>query len=304
MTSIDIETILTIIYVRVDDWYQAKGQSLLKGKPGSKPTFSDSEMITLMLAEDFIPYPGEQQFVGYIRANYRALFPKMVDQSQFNRRARGLRLVVEALRRDWLVELGIEHAEHFLLDTKPIPVIGYKRSKARSDFAGSAAYGYCAGRKLHYFGYKLVMVTTLDGLPVLYELVPANVEERQAAEPVLDRLANVHIIGDKGFLGAEWQTQIEQQTGNRITTPKRKNQIIQHPAGFERLLNSVRERIEGVFHEIQNTGRYLERLQAKTVVGLVTRVIMKVTSHLLRHLLRRQYGIDIQTFQCSSDFAF
>jgi hypothetical protein len=304
MMSIDIETILTIIYVRVDDWYQVKGQALLTGKPGAKPEFSDSEMITLMLAEDFIPYPGEQQFVGYIRANHLELFPKLLDQSQFNRRARSLRLLVEVLRCDWLVELGIEHADHFLIDTKPIPVVGYKRSKSRSDFAGSAAYGYCASRNMHYFGYKLVMVTTLDGLPVLYELVPANIEERQAAETVLDRIANAQFYGDKGFLGDEWQTQIEQQTGNQMTTPKRVNQKVQHPAGFERLLNSVRERIEGVFHEIQNTGRYLERLLAKTVVGLVTRVITKVTSHLLRHLLRRQYGIDIQTFQCSSDCAF
>lgn len=304
MMSIDIETILTIIYVHVDDWYQAKGQLLLKGKPGAKPEFSDSEMITLMLAEDFIPYPGEQQFVSYIRANHLELFPQLLVQSQFNRRARSLRLLVEALRRDWLIELGIEYADHFLIDTKPIPVVGYKRSKSRSDFAGSAAYGYCASRKMYYFGYKLVMVTTLEGLPVLYELVPANVEERQAAETVLDHLANAQIFGDKGFLGDEWQTQIEQQTGNHITAPKRVNQKIQHPAGFERLLNSVRERIEGVFHEIQNTGRYLERLLAKTVVGLVTRVIVKVTSHLLRHLLRRQYGIDIQTFQYSTDFSF
>jgi hypothetical protein len=304
MMSIDIETILTIIYVRVDDWYQSKGRKLLQGKVGRHPMFSDSEVITLMLAEDFIPYPGEQQFVSYIRANHLALFPRLLDQSQFNRRARSLRLLVEALRQDWVVELGIEYADHFLIDTKPIPVVGYKRSKARSDFAGSAAYGYCASRNLHYFGYKLVMVTTLDGLPVLYELVPANIEERQAAETVLDRIANAQFYGDKGFLGEEWQTQIEQQTGNQVTTPKRVNQKIQHPAGFERLLNSVRERIEGVFHEIQNTGRYLERLLAKTVVGLVTRVITKVTSHLLRHLLRRQYGIDIQTFQCSPDFAF
>ena len=163
MASIDIETILTIIYVRVDDWYQTKGHLLLQGKPGAKPEFSDSEMITLMLAEDFIPYPGEQQFVGYIRANHLELFPQLLDQSQFNRRARSLRLLVEALRRDWLIELGIEHAEHFLIDTKPIPVVGYKRSKSRSDFAGSAAYGYCASRNMHYFGYKLVMVTTLDG---------------------------------------------------------------------------------------------------------------------------------------------
>jgi hypothetical protein len=304
MTSIDIETILTIIYVLVDDWYQSKGGELLQGKVGRHPIFSDSEVITLMLAEEFIPYPGEQQFIGYIRANHLVLFPNLLDQSQFNRRARGLRLLVEALRQDWLVELEIEHADHFLIDTKPIPVMGYKRSQSRSDFAGSAAHGYCASRKLHYFGYKLVMVTTLDGLPVLYELVPAHIEERQAAETVLDRIANAQFYGDKGFLGDEWQTQIEQQTGNQMTTPKRVNQKIQHPAGFERLLNSVRERIEGVFHEIQNTGRHLERLLAKSVVGLVTRVIMKVTSHLLRYLLRRRYGIDIQTFQCSPDFAF
>lgn len=303
MTSIDIETILTIIYVLTDDWYQSTGKELLKGKAGRPTDFSDSEVITLMLAEDFIPYPGEKQFLGYIRANHLGMFPNLVDQSQFNRRARGLRLLVEALRREWLVELGIEHSSHFLLDTKPVPVVGYKRSKKRSDFAGSAAYGYCSSRELHYYGYKLVMVTTLDGLPVLYELVPANIEERQAAETVLSRLANGQVLGDKGFLGEEWQAQIMLQTGNRVITPKRVNQIIQHPDGFDRLLNSVRERIEGVFHEIQNTGRHLEHLWAKTVVGLVTRVITKIASHLLRYLLRHRYGIDIQTFQCSSDFA-
>jgi hypothetical protein len=304
MTSIDIETLLTIIYVLVDEWYKSKGPALLKGKPGVKPAFSDSEVITLMLVEDFIPYPGEKQFIGYIRANHLALFPKLLTQAQFNRRARSLRLLVEALRQNWLVELGLEHHEHFLIDTKPVPVVGYKRSKSHSDFAGSADYGYCASRNLYYFGYKLVMITTFDGLPVLYELVPANTEERQAAETVLTRLKNVEVFGDKGFLGEEWQSQMQHQTGTRITTPKRVNQKIQHPDGFERLLNSVRERIEGVFHEIQNTGRFLERLLAKTIVGLATRIITKITSHLLRYLLRQRFGMDVQTFEWSSDLAF
>jgi hypothetical protein len=45
-------------------------------------------MLTLLLAMDYFPYPGEQQFLGFIRANYLSLFPKLLDQSQFNRRAR------------------------------------------------------------------------------------------------------------------------------------------------------------------------------------------------------------------------
>ena len=59
MTSITIPDLLTIIFVLVDDWYQAYGQKILIGKPGAKPEFSDSEVITLLLAQDYIPYPSE-----------------------------------------------------------------------------------------------------------------------------------------------------------------------------------------------------------------------------------------------------
>jgi len=297
MTRITIVDLLTTIYVLVDDWYQAKGQSMLKGKPGTKPEFSDSEMLTLMVAQDFIPYPGETQYVGYIRANYQAEFPKLVDQSQYNRRARNLRYLVEMLRREWLGLLGVKAPKQLLVDTKPIPVLGYKRSKTHSEFTGSAAYGHCAARNLDYFGYKLVMLTTLDGLPVVYDLVPANTDEREAAEVVLQRVTDCDIFGDKGFIGDDWQATIRQQTGNRIWTAKRANQTLQNPPEFDRLLNHIREHIEGTFHCIQNTGRNIERLLAKTIHGLSTRVILKVTCLVLKHLLRRDFGIDVQSFQ-------
>ena len=296
-TSIDIETLLTTIYVLVDDWYQAVGKKRLAGKPGAKPIFSDSEVITLVLAMDYIPFPGETQFLGFIRANYLAMFPKLLDQSQFNRRARGLRLLIEELWRSWIVQLGAQDETQFLLDTKPVPVAGYKRSKKHSAFAGSANYGYCESRKLKYFGYKLVTLSTLDGLPILSELVPANMDEREAAEAVLFCLFNCDIFTDKGFIGEEWQATIRQQTGNRVWTAKRSNQHHQNPPEFDTLLSSLRERIEGVFNELQNTGRNLERLLAKTVVGLCTRIIAKLTSYVLKLFLRRNFGIDVQTFQ-------
>lgn len=87
------------------------------------------------------------------------------------------------------------------------------------------------------------------------------------------------------------------QTNNRVWTPKRKNQYVQNSSAFDRWLSRIRERIEGVFQEVQNTGRNLERLLAKTVVGLCSRVITKMTSHLLRHLLLVDFGIQVQSFQ-------
>ena len=297
MTSISITELLTIIFVLVDDWYQVHGRKLLNGKVGKKPVFKDSEVISLVLAHDFIPYPAETQYVEFIRANYLALFPKLVDQSQFNRRARALRLLVEQLRRFWIVQKGWHLQSCYLMDTKPVPVVGYKRLKSRSEFAGNANYGRCASRNLNYFGYKLVALSTLSGIPVAYELVPANLDERLAAEAVIDYLASCDIFADKGFLGHEWQTSIFDQTNNLIWTPKRKNQYVQNSKALDRWLSNVRERIEGVFHEVQNTGRNLERLLAKTVLGLCTRIIAKMTSHLLRRLLLIDFGINVQMFQ-------
>jgi len=290
MTSISIPDLLTYVYVLVDDWYQAQGASYLKGKPGAKPVFSDSEVITLMVCMDFIPYPAETQFIEHIRSNYGSLFPRLLTQSQFNRRARALRLLVEMFRRYLLDQLGATRALDFLLDTKPVPMVGYKRSKAHSHFAGSAAYGVCASRNLKHFGYKLVCLSTLDGLPVICELVPANLDEREAAEAVLFALS---LFADKGFIGADWQADITAATGTRIFTPKRRNQRDQNPPAFDRWLNGLRERIEGTFHELQNTGRHLEHLLAKTVLGLCTRVIAKLTNHAV-------FGIDVQTFRVAA----
>jgi len=296
MRSIPISEILLYVFVLVDDWYQEHAGAFRKGRPGQKPEFQDSEVMTIMLAMDFIPFPSERQFVEFVRANYLSLFPKLLEQSQFNRRARAIAPLLEEFRQHWLIRLGVTLVCAGLLDTKPVPVVGYRRSKKHSDFEGSAAYGYCASKKMYYFGYKLVAICTLEGLPLLYDLVPANVDERQAPEALLEKLAGFSLLADKGFLGEDWQADIFQFTGNRVWTPKRKNQTKQQSKIFECWLNSLRLRIEGLFNEIQNVGKNLERLLAKTVVGLCSRIVAKMTSHLLKYILRFQFGIDVLTF--------
>ena len=157
-----IDALLTIIFVLVDNWYQSYGYRFVPSLSGPATVFSESKMLTLLLAMDYFPYPGEQQFLGFIQGNYLGLFPKLLNQSQFNRCARRLEGVMEELRRFGVRELGAIFERIFILDTKPVPVLGYKRDKQRSDFAGCASYGYCASRQMHYFGYKLVVLSTLE----------------------------------------------------------------------------------------------------------------------------------------------
>jgi hypothetical protein len=300
MNSIDFESLLVIVFVLVDDWYQSPEKLVKSKSPGVKPEMSDSEIMTLALIMDYLPFPGETQFLGFIRANYGKWFPNLLERSQFNRRLRKLGDEIEILRRMWVQKLGSGNANSFVIDTKPIPVVGYRRSKKHSDFDGSANYGYCAARKMKYFGYKLVVLSTLKGIPVAYELVSANTDERKAVEGVLQLVRGSDIYGDKGFIGQQWQSEVMNSTGNRIWTIQRENQHQQVSSHLKRLISRVRQRIEGVFNEIQNTGRNPERLLNKTVEGLATHIAIKMTSHTLRLFLRHHFGIDVLTFQSSS----
>lgn len=294
--NISIADLMLVTLVLVDDWYQRKGACWLGRTVGSKPEFSDSEMLTLMLAIDFFEFTSERRYVEFVRANYLALFPKLLDQSQYNRRARSLRYLLNELRKDWAADLGVDFEQHFLLDTTPVIAVGYRRDKRHSDFRGSAEYGYCAARRLKYFGYKLVLLTTLDGTPYAFELVPANTDERAAADEILDALPpDSQVWSDKGFIGEEWQAEWARQ-GIHIWTTKRENQKVQNPPEFDGLLNSVRERVEGAFDLLKEGGRSVEHSLARTVGGLCTRIIAKVTGGTLRLFLRQFFGIDVLTY--------
>ena len=294
--TISFVELLTVLFVVVDDWYRTEGANLRQRTVGAKPDFSDSEMLTLILAVDLLEFSSERRFRAFIQANYLPLFPQLLTQSQFNRRARDLRFLLDALRQDWASQLGVQCERHFLLDTTPVPVVGYRRDKTHSAFYGSAAYGYCAARRLKYFGYKLVLLTTLDGIPCAFELVSANTDERVAAEEVLATLpTDVDLWLDKGFIGADWQAAWRAQ-GIRLWSAKRENQQAQNPPAFDRLLNSVRERIETTYDQLKEGGRSVEHTLAKTIDGLCARVATKIASLTMRLFLKKFFGIDVLSY--------
>ena len=140
------------------------------------------------------------------------------------------------------------------------------------------------------------MPTTLDGTPYAFELGPANTDERAAADEILDTLPpNSHVWSDKGIIGEEWQADWSGQ-GVHVWTTKRENQKVQNPPEFDRLLNRVRERVEGAFDILKEGGRSVEHTLAHTVEGLCSRIIAKIAGGILRLYLRRFFDIDVLTY--------
>ncbi len=65
--NMPVETFLTALYTYVDDWYQTEGARLLAGKVGSKPEFSDSEVLTLSLAQHWCGFSKEIEWLRFVR---------------------------------------------------------------------------------------------------------------------------------------------------------------------------------------------------------------------------------------------
>jgi hypothetical protein len=270
------ETFLTTLYTIVDDWYQQHAPKLLAGKAGKKPLFSDSEVITLSIAQHWLGIPDEREFLRVIRNNYVPLFPRLIDQSQFNRRARNLCWLINRMRQHLVAQMGIANSPCQLIDGTPVPVRHWRRFGKGHLLWPEAGLGHCAAKKQTYYGFRLLALTTLDGIIVDWDLFAANTDERDAALALLDNHRNMAVLGDKGFLDQHRQAFLLEEQDLLLLTPKRKNQKEQNPRAWDAIMNRARRLIETTFAQAKGTFG-LEKPGARSVWGVLSRVIAKLT---------------------------
>jgi len=95
-----------------------------------------------------------------------------------------------------------------LVDSTPLPCAASRETVRRSDLAGHAGYGYCASHSRWFWGFRLYLVTTAEGMPVIWGLAHPGLGEREVAAALFTRehylvRAGQVILGDKGFAGRD-----------------------------------------------------------------------------------------------------
>src|SRR5690242_6974511 len=100
------------------------------------------------------------------RAPDAGLFPRVPDRTRFNRRRRALGPLINLIRQLVLRTLDLADDPQCVIDSLPIPVMGFHLvpSGSRASAAAGATYGKCASKKQTIFGYKLHCVMTLGGV--------------------------------------------------------------------------------------------------------------------------------------------
>lgn len=287
--NMPVEAFLTTLYTIADDWYQHHAPTLLPGKVGKKPLFSDSEIITLSIAQHWLGIADEREFLRFIRNNHLPLFPRLVSQSQFNRRARSLCWLINRMRQHLVAQMGIADTPCQLIDGTPVQMRHWRRFGKGHLRLPEAALGYCAAKKQTYYGFRLLAVTTLDGIIVGWDLFAANADEREAAQELLEHCRHLSVLGDKGFLDQKRQSVLQEEQGLLLLTPKRKNQHEQNAPAWDALMNRTRRLIETTFAQAKGTFG-LEKPGARSLWGILSRVIAKITGLTLAAKHNREQG--------------
>ncbi|MDD3480181.1 MAG: IS982 family transposase [Paludibacteraceae bacterium] len=227
-----------------------------------RPRLSDIELIAVDLTAESLSIDSECQLFRVLPSSLSS----RIERSVYNRRRRKLFFIKERIRKAMSDKLtGTEN--YFIVDSMPLEICKLSRSSritiCKEDYLTSPSKGYCASQKLHFYGYKLHAVCSASGVFSNFELTQAAVHDIHYLKNIKTNLSSCVLIGDKGYLSADYQKQpyIFRKTRKRIETL------------FSQLCDQflIRRNYAKSFDGYKN--RILSKITALTVIQLINKLL-------------------------------
>jgi len=255
------------------------GDTRLRSR-GPAPLLSDVELLTAEIFAEFQGFDEDKHIWRYIRDHWKGWFPMIGSYKNFTKHSANLMII-----KNRLVERLCEPAcedTYFAVDGVPIRVCRFARAKSCKLFPQEAAFGYCAAQKENYYGFRGVFVASDTGKICAANLVPANCDERQALLDMPLKMQG-HMLGDKGFIGKEFQKTLDEQYHIKMHTPLRSNMEDTRPKALVKLIMNKRRYIETII------GKLVEQFSIAVVKA---RDIWHLSSRFYRKIIAYNLAVD------------
>jgi hypothetical protein len=122
-----------------------------------------------------------------------------------------------------------------LIGATPVPCGASRETVRRSELAGWAHYGYCGSHSRWYWGLKLYLITTPDGMPAAWCLAGPKIGEREVAADLPAHAARAGVlrpglilVGGKGFAGREFEDLVTTEFKMSLVRPDRRDEAPRH----------------------------------------------------------------------------
>jgi len=86
--SNELDTLLTALYVNLEDRVLPALGCSRAHRRGRKPALSDAELLCLVVAQQLLGVASERHWIRYARTNLTGMFPHLPGQSGYGKRLR------------------------------------------------------------------------------------------------------------------------------------------------------------------------------------------------------------------------
>ena len=269
----DLDTLLIALYVLVDDHVIPAHRR----RPGRPKKLSDAELVCLAVAQVLLGARSEHHWLRLCYGRLGHLFPYLPKQPGYHKRVKAAApLICQTTLR--LATLCPSFADGLrLFDATQVPCGTSRETVKRSALAGLAGYGFCASHSRWYWGLKLYLLTTAEGMPVAWCLATPTLGERDVAQDLLAHAREQHtlrpgmlVLTDKGLAGRQIERFAAEQVQVLLVRPDRRDEPrrLGNLAGMRQWIESVNDTLKGQLD--------LERHGGRTPAGVYARVAQRL----------------------------
>lgn len=272
-----MEDFTIAIYCFVDDYLQ-----IGHPKEGAKRKLTDAQIITTALVAARFFCGNYTKARWYLREVHHFDFP---DKSNFNRHLHRLATTISSLflgLGQQLKQLNVSC--QYLIDSFPVKVCHNIRI-AKSKLLDHEAYrGRNTSKREYFYGFKVQLITTADGLPVEYFICAGSYHDITAFKSMnIDLPAGSELYADSGYTDYELEDYYKELEQIHLLVMRKSNsKRPDHPA-LAFLKTMMRKRIETTFSEI--TAFFPRKIHAVTPQGFLLKVILFIFAYTLNRVI-------------------
>lgn len=178
---------------------------------------------------------------------------------------------------------GVRNHKEFIVDSFPIPCCQNNKIFRCRLFKGKQYHGYNASKKAYFFGIKVHMIISLNGIPVEFIFTPGSESDSKGFQKFqFDLKEKSNIYADKAYTDYLQEDLLSEACEINLIPKRRSNLKRQNDPFKEFFLSMHRNKIETTFSSIVN---FMPRcIRASTAKGFLMKVFFFIIGYSINRI--------------------
>lgn len=266
------------IFCFIDDLLKTSGHY-----EDSRRQVSDSEIITTAIVSSL--YFGGHQDKARQFMKMTGLVPNMLDKSRFNRRLHALAELIYSL----FMQIGyyfkyISCQMSYVLDSFPVAVCDNIRISNCKLLQGRQWRGKQSSMRRYFYGVKVQLLVTKDGIPVEFGYVPGSENDSVSLKKLpMELPAESEVFADSAYTNYEIEDQLFEADQIALKVHRKSNSKRKDSVSAAFIKEYMRKRVETTISEIK--GLFLRKIHAVTFKGWLLKITLFIFAFTLNKII-------------------